>query len=72
MEVRAYELGDEQQIPAQENDWHREIAGGLAIVGTAFTVWHDDRPIVVMGMAKLWPGVADGWTFIHPDSGVPA
>lgn len=72
MKIRAYELGDEKYIPAQANDWHRDIMAGLAAIGQTLTVEHACQVVVVMGMAKLWPGVADCWSLVHPSSGVPA
>lgn len=72
MNIRAYELGDEKYIPAQVDDWHRDIMAGLAQIGQTLTVEHDGKPVVVMGIAKLWPGVADCWSLVHPHSGVPA
>lgn len=72
MELRAYEIGDELQLPAQVNDWHRDLMAGLAMMGNAFTAEHEGKVVVVMGLAKLWPGVADCWSLVHPSSGVPA
>lgn len=72
MKIRAYELGDERYIPAQVNDWHRDIMAGLALVGKTLTVEHNGQVVVVMGLAKLWPGVADCWSLVHPQSGATA
>lgn len=72
MRIRAYELGDEKYIPAQVHDWHRDIMAGLALIGQTLTVEHEGQVVVVMGMARLWPGVADTWSLVHPSSGVPA
>lgn len=72
MEIRGYEVGDELQMPGQVNDWHRDLMAGLALIGKTLTVEHEGRVVVVMGLAKLWPGVADCWSLVHPSSGVPA
>lgn len=75
MELRAYELGDEDLIPVQpneENVWVRKVMAGLAVVGTMFTVEADGRAVMVVGGVKLWPGVGDVWSLVDPHSGVPA
>lgn len=72
MIIRAYEVGDELALPVQVNDWHRDLMAGLAMIGNALTVEHEGKTVVVMGLAKLWPGVADCWSLVHPSSGVPA
>lgn len=72
MIIRAYEVGDELHIPSQPNDWHRTIMAGLAMIGKTLTVEHNGRVVVCMGLAKLWPGVADCWSLVHPEAGVPA
>lgn len=72
MEVRAYEVGDEDLIPAQVSDHHRKIIGGLALVGTMFTIETEGRAVVVVGGMELWPGVGEVWSLVHPNSGVPA
>lgn len=75
MEIRAYEVGDERLIPEQpagEGQWTRDVLAGLAMMGSTLTVEAEGRVVIVFGMVKLWPGVADGWLLVHPHSGLPA
>lgn len=72
MELRAYEVGDENLIPAQLADWHRKVWSGLSLVGTMCTIESEGRAVAVFGGVKLWPGVGEVWSLVHPDSGVPA
>ncbi len=75
MEVRAYEVGDEDLIPVQPNDenrWMRKVMPGLAVMGTMLTIESEGQAVVVIGGVKLWPGVGEAWNLVHPNSGVPA
>jgi hypothetical protein len=75
MELRAYEVGDEDRIPEQpggEGMWTRNVMAGLAMMGSSATAVADGRVVIVIGTIKLWPGVADGWCLVHPDSGLSA
>jgi hypothetical protein len=70
--IRAYKEGDELRVPTQENDWHRDLLPGLAMMGTVLSVTHEGEIVVVMGMAKLWAGVAECWSLVHPSSAASA
>jgi hypothetical protein len=72
MELRAYEVGDENLIPAQVSDWHRQVMSGLALVGHMLTIESGGQVVVVIGGATLWAGVGEVWSLVHPNSGVPA
>ncbi len=74
MELKAFELGEEKLIPLEDeaSNWHRQLVSGLAHFGRTLTAVHEGRPVAIMGMIKLWDGVADTWSLIHPSSGVPA
>lgn len=72
--IRAYQTGDVDQIPRRAEDVQRNWFDALIILSDhAFTLTDDDDNVVVcMGSAMLWPGVADMWSLVHPESKVPA
>lgn len=72
--VRAYQTGDVDQIPRRAWELQRRWFDALIILSDhAVTLTDDDDNVVLcMGSAMLWPGVADIWSIVHPESGVPA
>ncbi len=72
--VRAYQTGDVDQIPRRAWELQRRWFDALIILSDhAVTLTDDDDNVVVcMGSAMLWPGVADIWSIVHPESSVPA
>lgn len=72
--VRAYQTGDVDHIPRREEDLQRRWFDALIILSDhAVTLTDDDGEVLVcMGSAMLWPGVADIWSLVHPETGVSA
>jgi hypothetical protein len=72
--VRAYQTGDVDQIPRRAWELQRRWFDSVIILSDhAVTLTDDDDNVVLcMGSAMLWPGVADIWSIVHPESGVPA
>ncbi len=72
--VRAYQTGDVDQIPRRAWELQRRWFDALIILSDhAVTLTDDDGNVLVcMGSAMLWPGVADIWSIVHPETGVSA
>ena len=72
--VRAYQTGDVDQIPRRAEQLQRRWFDALIILSDhAVTLTDDDDNVLVcMGSAMLWPGVADIWSLVHPESGTHA
>lgn len=72
--VRAYQTGDVDHIPRRAEDLQRRWFDALIILSDhAVTLTDDDGEVLVcMGSAMLWPGVADIWSLVHPETGVSA
>ena len=72
--VRAYQTGDVDHIPRRAEELQRRWFDALIILSDhAVTLTDDDDNVLVcMGSAMLWPGVADIWSLVHPDSGTQA
>lgn len=72
--VRAYQTGDVDQIPRRAEQLERRWFDTVIILSDhAVTLTDDeDNVLVCMGTAVLWPGVADIWSLVHPDSGTHA
>lgn len=72
--VRAYQTGDVDQIPRRAWELQRRWFDALIILSDhAVTLTDDDDNVAVcMGSAMLWPGVADIWSIVHPESSVSA
>ena len=72
--MRAYQTGDVDQIPRRAEQLQRKWFDALIILSDhAMTLTDDnDKVLVCMGSAMLWPGVADIWSIVHPDSGTHA
>lgn len=66
-----YTEGDETLIHTAGYQWHMPYVPALAEVGEAVTIWHDDKPLVIIGVFPIWEGVAEGWVVLEIDSGVP-
>jgi hypothetical protein len=72
--VRAYQTGDVDQIPRRVEQLQRNWSDSLIILSDhAVTLTDDDDNVLMcMGTVMLWPGVADTWSLVHPETGVSA
>lgn len=72
--VRAYQTGDVDQIPRRAGEVQRNWFDSLIILSDhAVTLTDDDdNVLMIMGTAVLWPGVADIWSLVHPETGTSA
>lgn len=50
-----------------EDPMHRAIAAEMARLGPGQTLLEDGQPVAAAGLARLWPGVAEGWFLARPD-----
>lgn len=71
MKIRGYEVGDEDQIPVRDGDWHRPFIAGFSLVAQMYTFELEDRIAAILGIHKLWDGVAECWQLTHPEPGLP-
>jgi RimJ/RimL family protein N-acetyltransferase len=46
---------------------HQAIAADMARLGPGETLLEDGEPVAAAGLARLWPGVAEGWFLARPD-----
>lgn len=66
-----YVSGDEQLINTAGHQWHLPYINELVEMGEAITIWHNDKPLVIVGVTPVWDGVAEGWVILETNSGVP-
>lgn len=50
-----------------DNPMHLAIAADMASMGPGETLLEGGQPVAAAGLARIWPGVAEGWLLARPD-----
>lgn len=72
MKVRPYRVGDYEHLTHRPRDTYGEYAGRntklMCEQGNTLVVEHDGIPVAIIGIHKLWTGVAHAWTVISDEA----